>query len=258
MSQLSPPFLFHYIIVIVCLIFIMCVGVLKFKYLYWYNQPITFRFTIRRWFRDGGGATGRNRNTGIMNPLSLAERCNNAVVYPFLHFVSHENVRVYGSVGVGVGVGTLSPISDAPYERIAAFLSRRPTEITIPSFSGKKLHIPSDILELILSQETHGLSAFIGVLINDEGDNTPVMKGDNTPVMKGDNTPVMKGDNTPVMKGVCVLTPRIMLSFSSTNYVCIYLCLRLYRVGKVYHERTRISHTSRNNRIYSEVARDCR
>ena len=60
-----------------------------------------------------------------------------------------------------------------------------------------------------------------------KGDNTPI-KGDNTPI-KGDNTPI-KGDNTPI-KGVCILTPRIMLSFgpSSTSSlppqsVSIYVC----------------------------------
>ena len=199
-----PPFLFHYIIVFVCVTFITSVCILKFKYLYWYSQPITFWFTIRRWFRGG---------TSIMNPLSLAERCNNAIVYPFLHFVRHDIVRVYG----GGGGDGLSPISDAPYERIAEFLSRRDTETPSSSETSciprDTLYIPRDTLEFILSQDTYGLSAFIGVLTG-----------------QGDNTPVIKGDDTPI-KGVCILTPRIMLSFgpSSTSSlpprsVSIYVC----------------------------------
>ena len=204
-----PTFLFHYIIVFICAAFITSVCILKFKYLYWYSQPITFWFTIRRWFRGGGGATGHWNNT-VMNPLSLAERCNNAIVYPFLHFVRHDLVRVYGG-------GGLSPISDAPYERIAEFLSRRDTET--PSASDT-MCIPSDTLEFILSQDTYGLSAFIGILMG-EGDNT-------TPAIKGDNTPAIKGDNTPAIKGVCILTPRIMLSFGASGAaprsVSIYVC----------------------------------
>ena len=202
------PFLIHYIIVFVCAAFILCVCVLKFKYLYWYSQPITFGFTLRRWIRDSTSCG----HTSIMNPLSLAYRCNNAVVYPFLHHVRHDIVRVYG----GGGAGARYPISDAPYERIAEFLSRKDTTIVAPSARGA-LCIPSDTLEFILSQETHGLSVFIGILT--EGDNTPI---------KGDNTPI-KGDNTPI-KGVCVLTPRIMLSFSSSSpaspasSVSIYVC----------------------------------
>jgi hypothetical protein len=222
------PFLFHYIIVFVCAAFIVCGCILKFKYLYWYSQPITFGFTIRRWFRGGGGGAAGRYNTSVMNPLSLAQRCNNATVYPFLHHVRHDIVRVYGSGG------TNYPISDAPYERIAEFLSRSGKEIVAPfipsdtiCIPSDTICIPSDTLEFILSQETHGLSVFIGVL-TEPGDNTPIkIKGDNTPIkIKGDNTPI-KGDNTPI-KGVCILTPRIMLSFSSSSSgassVSIYVC----------------------------------
>lgn len=213
-----PPFLFHYIIVFVCAAFITSVSILKFKYLYWYSQPITFQFTIRRWFRGGGGggATG-HYNTSIMNPLSLGERCNNAIVYPFLHFVRRDLVRVYG------GGDDLMSISDAPYERIAEFLSRRDTET--PSASDT-LYIPSDILELILSQDTFGLSVFIGVLTGPR-----------------DDTPTIKGDDTPTIKGVCVLTPRIMLSFGAAassmrpRSVSIYICDHLAWAKYITSER---------------------
>ena len=213
-----PPFLFHYIIVFICAVFITSVCILKFKYLYWYSQPITFWFTIRRWFRGGGGATGPWNNT-VMNPLSLAERCNNAIVYPFLHFVRHDLVRVYGG-------GGLSPISDAPYERIAEFLSRRNTDtpsasdtMCIPSdtmcIPSDTMCIPSDTLEFILSQDTYGLSAFIGILTGPR-------------------------DNTPV-KGVCILTPRIMLSFGASGAaprsVSIYVCDHLAWAKYITSER---------------------
>jgi hypothetical protein len=162
-------------------------------------------------------------------------------VYPFLHHVRHDIVRVYGGGGAA---GARYPISDAPYERIAEFLSRKDTTIVAPSARGTlcipsdtlcipsdTLCIPSDTLEFILSQETHGLSVFIGILT--EGDDTPIkgddtpIKGDDTPI-KGDDTPI-KGDDTPI-KGVCVLTPRIMLSFSSSSpaspasSISIYVC----------------------------------
>ena len=214
-----PPFLFHYIIVFVCAAFITSVSILKFKYLYWYSQPITFQFTIRRWFRGGGGATG-HYNTSIMNPLSLGERCNNAIVYPFLHFVRRDLVRVYG------GGDDMMSISDAPYERIAEFLSRRDTET--PSASDT-LYIPSDTLELILSQDTFGLSVFIGVLMGPR-----------------DDTPTIKGDDTPAIKGVCVLTPRIMLSFGASGSaassmrprsVSIYICDHLAWAKYITSER---------------------
>ena len=207
-----PPFFFHYIIVFVCVFFIVCVCVLKFKYLYWYSQPITFHFTIQRWI-------GSNRNTSIMNPLSISERCHNAIVYPFFHFVNHDNVTVYGGHGC---YG--KTITDAPYEKIATFLSRRETDIVMPGRRNCLLtpergyivmHIPADIFEYILSQDTHGLSVFIGIIMsNDKSD----------------------------IKGVCVLTPRIMLSFSSVKTdpprsVSIYVCDHLAWTNYITSER---------------------
>jgi hypothetical protein len=145
-----------------------------------------------------------------MNPLSFGERCNTAVVYPFLHYVDHERVIVYGRGGGGRG----KSITDAPYEKLAIFLSRR--EIVMPGKrhclpnAGDYIYIPPDKFEYILSQETHGLSVFIGVLVNNSN-----------------------GD----VKGVSVLTPRIMLSFSATKtdpphsvsiYVCDYIAWAKY------------------------------
>jgi hypothetical protein len=207
-----PPFLFHYIIVIVCVTYIVCVCVLKFKYLYWYSQPLTFRFTIRRFGGGGGGGGHRPRST-IMNPLSLGERCYNAVVYPFLNNVNHNSVQVYSDADANV--------IDAPFERIAAFLSRPETEIMMPGHRGSEkmkteMCIPEDTLRIILSQDTFGLSVFIGVL----------------------NDPLRGAD---VIKGVSILTPRIMMSFESSTtsvpyqsvsiYMSEYLAWNRYTVG---------------------------
>ncbi len=206
-----PPFLFHYIIVIVCVMFIMCVCVLKFKYLYWYSQPLTFRFTIRRFGGGGnrGSIEGRPR-TSIMNPLSLGERCYNAVVYPFLNNVNHTTVRVYRG----------GSDDDAPFERIAALLSRRETEIIIPGRRGGEMKtemcIPEDTLRIILSQETFGLSVFIGVL----------------------NDSIRGGD---VIKGVSILTPRIMLSFESSSTVVPYRSVSIYMSDFIAWEKYTVS-----------------
>jgi hypothetical protein len=157
----TPPFFFHYIIVILCIAFIMCVAVLKFKYLYWYNQPLTFRFTLRRFGSGGGGG----RLTSIMNPLSLGERCYNAVVYPFLNYVNHIDVKVFNASADDGAEAVLI----RRFERIAALLSRPETEIVTPARIGASRYIeggciPCDTLRIILSQPTFGLSPFIGLL----------------------------------------------------------------------------------------------
>ena len=204
----TPPFFFHYIIIILCIAFIMCVAVLKFKYLYWYNQPLTFLFTLRRF----GGGGGEIRRTSIMNPLSLGERCYNAVVYPFLNYVNHADVNVFDA---SADDGTEAALI-RQFERIAAFLSRPETEIATPARIQASLYIesgciPCDTLRIILSQPTFGLSPFIGLL-------------------RGVQTG--SGAAAAPIKGVSVLTPRIMMSFdggggrqlSAIHSVSIYMC----------------------------------
>lgn len=208
-----PPFLFHYIIVVICVVFLVSVCVLKFKYLYWYSQPITFRFTFGRWFRSGGGAGGGCKNTSIMNPLSLVQQYRKATVYPFLYFVNHDSVIVYKDGGAG---------SPPPYQDIAQFLSRRETELVTPGqCEDARIQIRGDIFELM-----YNLSAFIGVF-SGSGIGSGGSGG--------------SGGATGI-KGVCVLAPRIMLSFSSVKTdpprsVTIYLCEHLSWAKYITSER---------------------
>jgi len=184
------PFLFHYIILCIVVSFIAVVCVLKFKYLYWYSQPLTFRFTGGRWFSGGGG-----HRTTIMNPLSLGKRCYNAVVYPFLNHVDHQRVQVYRGTD-----------EDVPFERIADII------LSLEGGGGIIAGGQADILRVLLSQATFGLSAFIGILSPRE------------------------------ISGVSILTPRIMITFHSSQvnepyrsvsiYMCDYLAWRKYTVSE--------------------------
>lgn len=220
-----PPFLFHYIIVVICVVFLVSVCVLKFKYLYWYSQPITFRFTFGRWFRGGGsggigGSGGGCKNTSIMNPLSLVQQYRKATVYPFLHFVNHDSVIVYKDGGAGAGAGAGTP---PPYQDIAQFLSRRETELVTPGqCEDARIHIRGDIFELM-----YNLSAFIGVFTG-SGSGSSGSSG--------------SGSGGTGIKCVCVLAPRIMLSFSSVKTdpprsVTIYLCEHLSWAKYITSER---------------------
>ena len=209
----TPPFFFHYIIVVVCVIFITCVAVLKFKYLYWYNQPLTFRFTLGRFCGgDRGGRQRRRQASSIMNPLSLGNRCYTAVVYPFLNHVNHENVKVVdASDDTESAAAAAAAASIHDFERIAALLSRPETEITALGRIRENVYmewgcISSDTLRIILSQPTFGLSPFIGILHRSHD------------------------AAAAAIKGVAVVTPRIMMSFdggsptSQVHSVSIYMC----------------------------------
>jgi len=196
-----PPFFFHYIIVFVVAVVIVCVCVLKFKYFYWYEQPLTFRWSIRRFFRNRGAGANRHA-TSIMNPLYLGTRCYTAVVYPFLHYVNHDTVRVFRA----------AHDEDIPFERISRLLMRTSSKdegithknaglIAVGAGAGAE---SSDTLRLLLSKETFGLSAFIGVFMNKQS---------------------MNADD---IMGVSVLTPRIMISFDSSLSASAYRSVSIY------------------------------
>ena len=218
-----PPFFFHYIIVVVCVIFITCVAVMKFKYLYWYSQPLTFRFTLRRfWGGDRGGRRRRRQASSIMNPLSLGNRCYTAVVYPFLNHVNHANVKVVDATDDTETAAAAAAIHH--FERIAALLSRPEPEITAPGRIRENMYmewgcISSDTLRIILSQPTFGLSPFIGSLHRPHDVATDA-----------------------AIKGVAVVTPRIMMSFdggsptspvlSVSIYMCEYLAWERYTTSE--------------------------
>jgi hypothetical protein len=202
-ARAIPPLFFHYIIVVFVVGLILCVCVLKFKYLYWYEQPLTFRFTVQRFFRGGVG----HHRTTIMNPLSLGTRCYNAVVYPFLHHVNHDTVRVYR------GNDEDSP---PPFERISQLLQQRGTNNgggggIVHKNAGLIACDSSDTLRLLLSQDTFGLSAFIGVFVD-----------------KAMTATATATASDRIIKGVSVLTPRIMISFDSSIATSSYKSVSIY------------------------------
>ena len=197
-----PPFFFHYIIVFWVAVVIVCLCVLKFKYFYWYEQPLTFRWSIRRFFRVRGSAD--RHATSIMNPLSLGTRCYTAVVYPFLHYVNHDTVRVFRA----------AHDEDIPFERISRLLM--PTSSKDEGITHKNAGLiaaggTSDTLRLLLSQETFGLSAFIGVFMNKD-------------TVNHDH----ENNNNYDIRGVSVLTPRIMISFGSSLSASAYRSVSIY------------------------------
>jgi hypothetical protein len=220
--------------------------VLKFKYLYWYSQPLTFRFTLRRFGGGGGGGGGGERRyTNIMNPLSLGERYYNAVVYPFLNYVNHADVRVFDASS---SAGSTDDNHVLHFERIASFLSRPETQIITPSRRIRENvyieggYIPSDTLRIILSQQTFGLSPFIGLLY---GATQPRVVDD--------------GGESPQIKGVSIVTPRIMTTSSSSwssqsvsIYMCDYLAWERYTVSE--RQSLELLETTEYIQKYREIA----
>jgi len=214
-----PPFFFHYVLCILCALYLITIAVLKFKYYYWYHQPLTFRFSVKRWY----AARRPNTFTSTMNPLGVGVGGgvgvdHAAVVYPFITNVNYENVKVYSTA-----FSRSMPWDDA-IQGIAELLNKNhklvvnhgstsaasSTSATIP-------YIHHERLACILSNETHGLAAFVGVY----------------------RSRLPAGD----IHGVCILTPRIKIErdltdraaaaapLSTSIYVCDHLAWSRYDIS---------------------------
>ena len=211
-----PPLFFHYVICVLCALYLISIAVLKFNYYYWYHQPLTFRFSVKRWY----AARRPNTFTSTMNPLGGGGGGHAAVVYPFITNVNYENVKVYSTT-----VASISRSPDIiPFKEIAE-LCNKEDKVTVNhgglfvKAGGSQDLIPylhHERLACILENETHGLAAFVGVYRSR-----------------------LPGCVTGKIHGVCILTPRIkierdrtdnmaMSPLSTSIYVCEHIAWSRY------------------------------
>ena len=215
---------FHYALCIICAVYLICIAVLKFNYYYWYNQPLTFRFSVWRLW----AARRANTFTSVMNPLlgsgNEIGRLPGVTVYPFITNVNYKNVDVYSTTALNTGLGLGLDHSDIPFDMIAELLNKdHKSTVNNGAYSTTTTttlcpYIHNERLMCILANETHGLSAFVGVY-RSSPPSSP------------------SGD----IHGVCILTPRIKIervrsdmtassassSSSSSSSTSIYVCEHL-------------------------------
>jgi len=217
-----PPLFFHYAICILCALYLITIAVLKFNYYYWYHQPLTFRFSVKRWY----AARRPNTFTSTMNPLrDVGGVGHAAVVYPFITNVNYDNVKVYSTAS------SQSLPWDDIIQGIAELLNKNhklvvnhgSTAAASAAASATIPYIHHERLACILSNETHGLAAFVGVYRS----RLPAERG-------------VAGD----IHGVCILTPRIKIErdltdraaaatapLSTSIYVCDHLAWSRYDIS---------------------------
>ena len=219
-----PPFFFHYAICILCALYLVVIAVLKFKYYYWYHQPLTFRFSVWRFW----AARRPNTFTSTMNPLrDVVSVDHAAVVYPFITNVNYDNVKVYSTA-----FSRSMPWDDI-IQGIAELLNKNhklvvnhgSTSAASASASATIPYIHHERLACILSNETHGLAAFVGVYRTR-----------------------LPGGVAGEIHGVCILTPRIKIErdltdraaasaaaraapLSTSIYVCDHLAWSRYDIS---------------------------
>jgi hypothetical protein len=201
-SSSLPSFFFHYLICAICVTYLVCIAVLKFKYYYWYNQPLVFRFSVRRFGIARQNSTFTSINYSIKN----------GDVFPLI--VDCENVKVYST-----RIDSASYLS-IPFEKIAELLNKDENVIVNHrgggggGGGGGQLipYVHPERLACTVTNDTHGLSAFVGVYIS------PVSSS---------------------IYGVCILTPRIKIErdrtaanpLSTSIYLCEHLAWSHYDVS---------------------------
>jgi len=214
-----PSLLFHYAICILCALYLVVIAVLKFKYYYWYHQPLTFRFSVWRFW----AARRPNTFTSTMNPLrDVVSVDHAAVVYPFITNVNYDNVKVYSTA-----FSRSMPWDDI-IQGIAELLNKNHKLVVnhgSTSAASSSATIPythHERLACILSNETHGLAAFVGVYRSR-----------------------LSGGVAGDIHGVCILTPRIKIErdltdraaaasaapLSTSIYVCDHLAWSRYDIS---------------------------
>jgi hypothetical protein len=158
-----------------------------------------------------------------MNPLGVKnnEGYNAAVVYPFITNVNPENIHVYSSV---------RNTDNIPFEKIAELINND-YKVTVNNGGycsmnqGLIPYVHHERLAFIIENETHGLSAFVGVyrsLISSSSSSSTSLSND--------------------INGVCILTPRIKIERDLTTttgvtplsisiYVCEHMAWSRYDVS---------------------------
>ena len=169
-----PPFFFHYVICILCVVYLISIAVLKFKYYFWYHQPLTFRFSVKRWYAARQPGTFTSTMNASPSPTN----------------VNYENVKVYSTVSVD-RISRSSPPDDIPFIEIAKLLNKE-HKFTVGDLIP---YIHHERLACILSNETHGLAAFVGVF------------------RRYATSQASPGH----VHGVCILTPRIKIERDRTS-----------------------------------------
>ena len=211
-----PPFFFHYVLCILCALYLISIAILKFNYYYWYHQPLTFRFSVKRWY----AARRPNTFTSTMNPLRDGGDVGGGhAVYPFITNVNYDNVKVYSTA-------FSQSMPDDTIQGIAELLNKNHKVVVNPgtaaaASAASSATIPythHERLACILSNETHGLAAFVGVY----------------------RSRLPAGGVAGDIHGVCILTPRIKIerdltdraaALSMSIYVCDHLAWSRYDIS---------------------------
>lgn len=153
-----------YIIGLCFVVYLIIMGLLKFKYRFWYSQPLSIRFSpyyLLYRILPSSSSSSSSYFTSIQHNLSNIpiSTYNNTklIVYPFIHHVNYVDISVYSKY---------DRFQSIPFSEIVNLLNMK----TITNIYGIDIghtfassYFDFDRFYHTITSDTHGLSPFIGV-----------------------------------------------------------------------------------------------
>lgn len=224
-----PQFFFYYVIVLICVIYLICIALLKLKYGYWYSQPLTFRFSPSWTF---GKDTSASCFTSPKNRLTVSYSVSPSLssstpIYPFITHLNFTNMRVYFNRDRfrNNKISRDSDINSIPFENITDLLNNTrfsASHNTIPCYHFERL-------AQCITEDTHGLSAFVGIYYRPTLSVYNKNNNMNTSDVSALTDSIHEYDE---IQGVSVLLPREKIEYNASSFTpasitAIYVCEHL-------------------------------
>ena len=215
----------YYIIFVICIIYLITIGLLKIKYKFWYSQPISLRVSPYWWwskiYRD---SESMSSSYLLSKKYNLS---NTSTILPFIHNVNRKNIQVYHSYDNNTltedrfsrtytietipFTDIVDLINTARYNETGSLISEVSRDFVVSCVDYERF-------ALTINSHTHGLSPFVGVYYRKTYNNN--------------NTNGINISETDTIEGVSILLPRQKIEYdlvgkNSTNRfvtTTIYVC----------------------------------
>ena len=174
---------YEYVFVILLIIYLVAMVILKIKFGFWHNQPLSFRYSPYWWWHqmaprsvlESGSSYVMTTQYNLSNTVtSISSGTTKAVIFPFIHNVNYKQISVYyncdrflATAGLSSEISRYNDIISIPFEQIAHFFNTiRPPAASAASAASAKFIEPFVDFERFsqtITNDTHGLSPFVGV-----------------------------------------------------------------------------------------------
>ena len=170
---------YEYAFVIMLIIYLIAMAILKIKYGFWHNQPLSCRYSPYWWWhrlvplssRSGSNSASSYILTtqyNLSNTIaSMSSGTTKAVIFPFIHNVNYKQIYVYYNrdrFPIASEISRYNDITSIPFDQIAQFFNTTHPPV-VPAASSEFIEpfVDFERFSQTITSDTHGLSPFVGV-----------------------------------------------------------------------------------------------